>query len=198
MSPVNIHWKDSTEHRLNTLATDARRALTHLEERPWYRKGERQGGEGDDREWRWLDSSITDSTDTKFEQAPRVGDGQDSPACLQSIRVAESDMTEWLNMNRRRSLPVSNYKDNHLCLVSEALNFFELYFKFVTHFEFFVYMRCNWRFHFISCECPVVPAPLAFPLNCFILTLSKIELFSVDCFPGTLYMFVFVLITVVL
>ena len=45
---------------------------------------------------RWLDG-ITDSLDMRFEQAPRVGDGQGSLECCSPWSCKESDMTERLN-----------------------------------------------------------------------------------------------------
>ena len=44
----------------------------------------------------WLDG-ITDSTDIEFEQAPRVGDGQESLVCYSPWGGKGSDTTERLN-----------------------------------------------------------------------------------------------------
>ena len=43
----------------------------------------------------------------EFEQAPRVGDGQGSPACCSSQGHNESDMTEQLNWRKSRANPSS-------------------------------------------------------------------------------------------
>ena len=57
----------------------------------------------------------------------------------------------------------------------------------MTHFEFLCVHEMQLEVHFISCGYPVVPAPLAFPLNCFSTFVKNPDYLSVDCFQALYY-----------
>ena len=69
-----------------------------------------------------------------FEQAPGVGDGQESLVCCSPWGLKESDTTEWLNWWLiNKTLCSQKYwhirKSGHLILVLKLLNFFFLLYK---------------------------------------------------------------------
>ena len=57
------------------------------------------GGEGDDRGWDgWMHHPLNGH---EFEQTPGDGDGQGGLVCCSPWGCKESDMTEWLNNNKK-------------------------------------------------------------------------------------------------
>ena len=93
-SVLRVHWKNwCWSWSSNTLAIWCEE-LT-LWKRLWCWERLKAEREGDNRGWdgwmhHWLDGQ-------EFEQAPGVGDGQQSLVCCSPQGRKESDMTEWLN-----------------------------------------------------------------------------------------------------
>ena len=89
-----VHFKDwCWSWNSNTLATWCKE-LTHWE-RPWCWERLKAGEKGTTQDE--MVGRHHQLNGPEFEQAPGVGDGQESLACYSPWGHKESDMTEWLN-----------------------------------------------------------------------------------------------------
>ena len=105
IKPVNLKgnqpWiyigSTDVEAETNTFETWCKEP-THWK-RPWCWERLRARGEGGDRGWDgWMASP------TEFEQTPGDREGQGSLACCSPWGCKQSDMTEWLNNNKKVKL----------------------------------------------------------------------------------------------